>query len=288
MIFNFKSKDLLEEKEFKTEKELQNFISENCNIFFGIKVIKNEYEITFFDSESYQQQNGRIDTLGIDENGAPVIIEYKLDKSNNLINQALYYLDWLRNNKRQYELEIEANFKDITIDWYSIRVICIAKNFNKYDYNAIRQIDANVELYKYKKYDEILELVEVYKKQNQTNSTNETSKKENSKNSKSELEKSPKELQTIFEKIMIKYIDYYGEDITINYLKDYIAFKTSKNILTIVPQRNSLKIYTNDIKEGKRKEIEDVSNKGHWGTGNYCFYVKNEKDYKKLLEIVRW
>jgi RecB family endonuclease NucS len=38
---------------------------------------------------------GRIDTLGLDENHAPVIIEYKRAINENVINQGLFYLDWL-------------------------------------------------------------------------------------------------------------------------------------------------------------------------------------------------
>ncbi len=288
MIYNFKTKNLLEEKEFESEAELQKFISGNCDIFFGTKVIKNEYEITFFNSESYQQQQGRIDTLGIDENGAPVIIEYKLEKSNNLINQALYYLDWLRSNKRQFELEIEAKFENIEIDWSNIRVICIAKNFNKYDYNAIRQIEANIELYRYKKYNEILELVEVYKKQNKENQKRIYKNKQIDKNSEKELKKAIEELQIIFKKLEKQYIDYYADELTVNYLKDYVAFKTSKNILTIVPQRNKLKVYTNNIKEEYLCKVENVSNKSHWGTGNYYINVGSEIDYIRLLEMIKW
>ena len=36
---------------------------------------------------------GRIDTLGIDENGCPVIIEYKRSAQRERHNQGLFYLD---------------------------------------------------------------------------------------------------------------------------------------------------------------------------------------------------
>jgi RecB family endonuclease NucS len=38
---------------------------------------------------------GRIDSLGLDENGCPVIIESKRKLNENVINQGLFYLDWL-------------------------------------------------------------------------------------------------------------------------------------------------------------------------------------------------
>ena len=44
-----------------------------------------------------------MDTLGIDENGCPVIIEYKRSSNENVINQGLFYLDWLMDHKRDFE-----------------------------------------------------------------------------------------------------------------------------------------------------------------------------------------
>jgi RecB family endonuclease NucS len=38
----------------------------------------------------------RVDTLAVDVNGAPVIIEYKRNKKDSAINQALSYLKWLK------------------------------------------------------------------------------------------------------------------------------------------------------------------------------------------------
>lgn len=49
------------------EKELQTIIEQNMITFFGITFLKSEFSIP----------NGRIDSLGIDENYCPVIFEYK-------------------------------------------------------------------------------------------------------------------------------------------------------------------------------------------------------------------
>ena len=45
-----------------------------------------------------------MDTLGIDENGCPVIIEYKRASNENVINQGLFYLDWLKDHRGDFEL----------------------------------------------------------------------------------------------------------------------------------------------------------------------------------------
>jgi RecB family endonuclease NucS len=55
--------------------------------------LATEYTTTF---------GGRIDTLAVDVNGAPVIIEFKKNRSDNIINQGLSYLKWLQAQKVEF------------------------------------------------------------------------------------------------------------------------------------------------------------------------------------------
>ena len=57
------------------------------------------------------KHGGRIDTLGIDENNCPVIIEYKRATNENVINQGLFYLDWLLDHKAEFQLMVQKKFK---------------------------------------------------------------------------------------------------------------------------------------------------------------------------------
>ena len=63
----------------------------------GVRFLASEYRIT----------DGRMDTLGIDENDAPVIIEYKRSSNENVINQGLFYLNWLVDHKGDFELLVQ-------------------------------------------------------------------------------------------------------------------------------------------------------------------------------------
>jgi Predicted nuclease of the RecB family len=74
------------------EKSLQVLFEKNLEVLLGVRFLASEYVTT---------NGGRIDTLGIDENGCPVIIEYKRDRSENVINQGLFYLDWLGGPSRR-------------------------------------------------------------------------------------------------------------------------------------------------------------------------------------------
>jgi RecB family endonuclease NucS len=69
------------------EKSLQQLIEANLTEVLDLQFLATEYATTF---------GGRIDTLAVDNTGAPVIIEYKRNKNDNVINQALSYLKWLR------------------------------------------------------------------------------------------------------------------------------------------------------------------------------------------------
>lgn len=64
------------------EKELQTLIEQNMEVFFGVRFLKSEYAVT----------NGRMDSIGIDENNSPVIFEYKRSQNENVINQGLFHV----------------------------------------------------------------------------------------------------------------------------------------------------------------------------------------------------
>lgn len=49
------------------EKQLQTTIEQNMETFFGVRFLKSEYMIT----------SGRMDSIGIDENNSPVILNIR-------------------------------------------------------------------------------------------------------------------------------------------------------------------------------------------------------------------
>ena len=65
------------------EKSLQTLIEKQLDTFLGITFLASEYS-------TGPKTGGRMDTLGIDENGVPVIIEYKKATNANVINQGRF------------------------------------------------------------------------------------------------------------------------------------------------------------------------------------------------------
>src|SRR5205085_7367348 len=135
------------------ERSLQNTFEKNLDALLGVRFLASEY-VT---------EGGRMDTLGIDENGTPVIIEYKRSSNENVINQGLFYLNWLMGHRKDFEwLVLERFGKDEAqkVDWSGPRLICIAGDFTKYDEHAVRQMDRNIDLIRYRKFEGDLLLLE--------------------------------------------------------------------------------------------------------------------------------
>ena len=128
------------------EKQLQSLIEKNLDEMFDMTFIKTEH------STSY---GGRIDTLAIDRDNRPIIIEYKEDKSSTILLQGLYYMDWLVENKAEFEKLMRLKLKkDIPVNWKSgVRLILIAKNFEIWDKFAVNRLKEEVELYEYVLYE---------------------------------------------------------------------------------------------------------------------------------------
>ena len=95
--------------------------------------------------------------MALSKDGNPVIIEYKKSQSSKLITQSLFYLNWIRDHRGDFEIKVQKTLgKDTEIDWSDIRVICIAPNYSRYDLHAIETIETmgvNIELWKYRRFE---------------------------------------------------------------------------------------------------------------------------------------
>lgn len=142
----------IKSKSLKLERQIQNIVEKNLEELFGIKFLASEYII----------DNGRVDTLGLDENNCPVVIEYKLNSNTNIINQGLFYLDWFMEHKAEFDILCREKLgAKIDIDWDNPRLLCIATDFNKYDDNAIKQINRNIELIRYTLFEKDLLMIQL-------------------------------------------------------------------------------------------------------------------------------
>ena len=139
------------------EKPLQTLIETNLDTLLGIRFLATEYS-------TGKTHAGRIDTLGLDENNCPVILEYKRSIGENVINQGLFYLDWLMDHQAEFKLLVMDKLGKPAadaIDWTAPRLVCIAADFTRYDGHAVQQINRNIELIRYRQFGEELLLLEL-------------------------------------------------------------------------------------------------------------------------------
>jgi len=143
----------IKEEGFGDESALRDFFAVNLDELLGVKFIEKEYSIL----------DGRIDTLGLDENNSPVIIEYKWKENEQILSQGLFYYDWLIKNKKHFELLVNKRLgKNISVKWDQPRVILIARGFDRYTIGAVQQ-QKHIELITYNYYNpDILQLENVY------------------------------------------------------------------------------------------------------------------------------
>lgn len=139
------------------EKPLQTLIEANLEPLLGIRFLATEYS-------TGKTHGGRIDSLGLDENNCPVILEYKRSVGENVINQGLFYLDWLMDHQAEFKLLVMDKLGKTAadaIDWTAPRLVCIAADFTKYDGHAVQQINRNIELIRYRRFGDELLLLEL-------------------------------------------------------------------------------------------------------------------------------
>jgi predicted transport protein len=267
------------------EKSLQILIENNMEKFFGIKFLASEYS-------TGKNHGGRIDSLGIDENYCPVILEYKRALNENVINQGLFYLDWLMDHKAEFKLLVmEKLGKDIAdkIEWSMPRLLCIAGDFTKFDEYAVKQINRNIELIRYKKYEDDLILFELV---NATTASAETSSDETTsrKTVMENLQQADRELQDMYYSLR-DFILNLGDDVQEKILKYYIAFKKIRNFacVEIYPKSKTILMYLNinpdeaDLKEGFTRDVRNI---GHYGTGNLEVRINSKDDIEKAKELI--
>ena len=332
----------------KLEKDLQAQIEENMEALLGVRFLKSEHS-------TGNSHKGRIDSLGLDENNCPVIIEYKRDQSSTVINQGLFYLDWLQKNPADFKwLVMEKLGRDLAdeIEWNSARLLCIAADFPKYDLYAVEQINANIELIRYRYFGSELLLLELVNAQTSSpltpvkegkpleasssrlssshlgsshiNATNISSGDLRGKNDLvSEVERSQIKAQSqahiqsqaakadtrrdthqdrkaqatpehlaLYDTVC-DFAFSQGDEVQRKELKFYTAFKSIKSFVSVLlwaPIRDPhikifLKLQPNEI-ELETGFSHDVSNKGHWGTGDVEVIIRNQADLEKAKALI--
>lgn len=279
------------------ERELQILLEKNLESIFGVRYLASEYS-------TGKVHRGRIDSLGIDETGSPVILEYKRYSDENVINQGLFYLDWLLDHQAEFRLLVEEQLgreAALQIDWSAPRLICVAGNFTRYDEHAVRQIERNVELVRYRVYGTGILAIELMTSTATSNSTNppkkssitEIASKPTARRSRVNdlLQRSDDELTSLYEEFDA-FAMALGDDVVKNERQDYFAYRRLKNFacVEIHPNSKNLLVYLKldpQTVEPVDGLIRDVSKIGHFGTGDVEVRIKDRSSWELLEGLTR-
>ena len=282
----------VDQTNFATEKDLQTLIERNLESVFGCRFVATEFPTGV-------QHAGRIDTLALSEDNNPVIIEYKKVESSELVNQSLFYLAWIQDHRGDFEIAAQKSLGNkVEVDWSDIRVICLAPNYKRYDLHAVQVMGANLELWTYRVFtNDSLYLEEVFQKSLTASPSSSPSDKGLTAGQKAALSRKTgiytveqhfkdkpdpiKELAQSVRDFLVD-LDSAVEEVP---KKCYIAYKISQNFVCMEIHKAKVLLYVKlDPKTiDSPKNARDVTNIGHYGTGNLELSVKNQSD----LEIVK-
>lgn len=283
------------------ERPLQTLIEANLEALLGIRFLATEYS-------TGKTHAGRIDSLGMDENNCPVILEYKRSVGENVINQGLFYLDWLMDHQAEFKLLVMDQLGKPAadaIDWGAPRLVCIAADFTKYDGHAVQQINRNIELIRYRRFGEdllLLELANATSANAGRAATAKAAKTPKAQRTEAVAAKPGKGDRSFADWLpllpphlseLLASLDGHvlslGDDVQRKELKLYAAFKRLKNFATVVPQKNRLLLYLH-IDPAQVVPLpangRDVSGQGHWGTGDLELALVSQTDLDAAKPLI--
>jgi len=285
--------------DFVDERTLQRLIEKNLKVVFNSRFVATEFR-------TGQVHAGRIDTLALSEDGNPVIIEYKNVPSSELINQSLYYLAWLRDHHGDFEIAVQKVLgAGVEVDWSEIRVICLAPSYKKYDLHAVQVMGANIELWTFRRFaNGAMYLEEVFQR-----SVSETISALEGKDPvmvaagkkaaltramggwtfEQHLESKPQQIADLAIEIQ-EFMLALDPTIEEAPKKLYIAYRSSQNIACVEVQQKKILVFLKlDPKQhaGPPGISRDVSDIGHFGTGDLEVTIKTQADFELAKPFVK-
>ncbi|WEK40521.1 MAG: DUF5655 domain-containing protein [Candidatus Brevundimonas colombiensis] len=284
----------------QVEKSLQSLFEKNLETLLGVRFLASEYS-------TGPVHGGRIDTLGIDEDGSPVIIEYKRSVNENVINQGLFYLDWLMDHKKDFlwlVMDKLGKGSADKVEWGTPRLICIAGDFTRYDGHAVKQINRSIELMRYRRFSDdmlMIELIHTPRIAARTPTILDTTAPDVAVPTKGgkdpylssridyRLSNSTGELRDLWDATS-SFLMALGDEVQMKELKFYYAFKRIKNFvcLELYPSAKTVAAYvkvnpdTVSLEAGFTRDVRKI---GHFGTGDLEITMRSLDDLAKAQPL---
>lgn len=215
--------------------------------------------------------------------------------NENVINQGLFYLNWLLDHKDSFRIlviDVLGLEKSKLIDWSKPRVVCIANDFTKYDESAIKQMNRNISLIRYKKFENDLLMFEQVNENVVYDIEEDSNEKKNKSHQKTFTEKyqeAPEKIKNLYEDLKNELLSF-GDEVTENILKFYSAFKKIQNFVCVEIFKEEIALYLKLNPESVKLEegfTRNMKNIGHYGTGDVEVQIKSKEDLDRAKELLQ-
>ncbi|MEU3255763.1 DUF5655 domain-containing protein [Streptomyces sp. NPDC006997] len=251
---------------------------------------------------------GRIDSLGLDENGTPALIEYKKGADSGVLSQAVSYLSWLDSARHEFEALVKEKLGSEaaeSIDWRNPRMVCIAAGFSHHDRVAMHRLRERVDLVRYRVFEGgllSLLLIESTPGSARPISNRRQSREREvtagaaSKDGKTSAQATatagaiPGCLQDLYAELD-EALTAWGE-VEVAQLRHYIAYRRMVNVASVLfrPKHEAILVYlkvdpdTVELEEGFSRDMRGI---GHLGTGDLEVRIASAADLEKAGPLIR-
>ncbi|MGA5131112.1 DUF5655 domain-containing protein [Streptomyces olivoreticuli] len=268
------------------EGHLQDLIEANMQKLLGVRFLATEYS-------TGPRHRGRIDSLGLDENGAPVIIEYKRERGANVISQGLFYLSWLVDHRGEFQLLVRERLgKEAAsqVLWSAPRMICIAENFTRYDLHAVHEMGRTIDLVTYRCFGDSLLTLETVASVQETGTARRAAKRPARPTAPTGGEPAEEPLAGLREALH-EMLLALGEDTQQVQRQTYDAYRRLRNFACVVnTRRDAVVMYLKAspdefaLVDGFSRDVRGI---GHHGTGDLEIRLRSGADLQRAGEMIR-
>ncbi|WP_129838143.1 DUF5655 domain-containing protein [Streptomyces sp. RFCAC02] len=261
------------------ETDVQGLVEARMETLLGVRYLASEYS-------TGAVHGSRIDSLGLDENGAPVIVEYKRGTDAGVISQGLFYLARLLDRKDAFRRLVRDRIGSRAAAdrlWSRPRLICVAGGFTRYDLHAVREHRHSIDLVRYRWFGDTHVGLETVAS---TVSPGDA-RQEPAFRSTRETNSATAELAQAVHHTLLD----LGDDVIAVQRKRYRAYRRLRNFACVcTPRKSGLLVYlkadpkTIDLLPGL---VRDVTGQGHHGTGNLELRLHTPNDLKRARPYFR-
>ncbi|MGW1104305.1 DUF5655 domain-containing protein [Streptomyces sp. NPDC002540] len=282
------------------EVELQRRVEAGMASMLGIRFLASEYP-------TGPWHRGRIDTLGLDENNVPVLVEYKKGSDSGVLSQAASYLSWLDSAHHEFEAVVKAKLGTEaaeSIDWRNPRIVCIAASFSHHDRVAVHRLYERIDLVRYRVFDGgllSLMLIEsapgsprpapaLWRRRVREEASRTGSGGSASPSVQVSRGVAPGCLQDLYAELD-EALTAWGE-VEVAPLMHYIAYRRLVNLASVVfrPKHEAILVYLRldpDTVKLEESFTRDMRGIGHLGTGDLEVRLASAADLEKAAPLIR-